>query len=54
MAATTDELLAHSRTNLPDYKVPRQIEFVASIPRNPAGKVLRRALRSDGSAAGNS
>ncbi len=46
-AATAEELLGYCRANLPDYKVPRQIEFVATIPHNPAGKILRRALRGD-------
>lgn len=44
-AATVEELVGYCRDNLADYKVPRQIEFVASIPHNPAGKILRRALR---------
>lgn len=27
------------------YKQPRDVEFVATIPRNPSGKILRRELR---------
>lgn len=46
--ATLEELMVHCRSNLPDYKVPRQIEFVTSIPHNPAGKILRRALQDSG------
>jgi len=45
--ATREELLAYCRENLPDYKVPRQVEFVPSIPHNPAGKILRRVLRGN-------
>jgi acyl-CoA synthetase (AMP-forming)/AMP-acid ligase II len=30
---------------LTHYKQPRGFEFVATIPRNPSGKILRRELR---------
>ncbi|MFT5042198.1 MAG: acyl-coenzyme A synthetase/AMP-(fatty) acid ligase, partial [Hyphomicrobiaceae bacterium] len=30
-----------------DYKKPRSFEFLADLPRNASGKVLRRALRGD-------
>jgi fatty-acyl-CoA synthase len=43
--ATAEELLAHLGDCLARYKIPRQIEFVASLPISPAGKVLRRELR---------
>jgi acyl-coenzyme A synthetase/AMP-(fatty) acid ligase len=29
---------------LADYKVPRQLHLVESLPRNDAGKVVRAAL----------
>ena len=32
------------RANLAAYKVPREVLFVAEIPRNPTGKILRREL----------
>jgi acyl-coenzyme A synthetase/AMP-(fatty) acid ligase len=28
-----------------NYKVPRRVQFVADLPRNAAGKILRTALR---------
>jgi acyl-CoA synthetase (AMP-forming)/AMP-acid ligase II len=31
---------------LTTYKQPRQVRFVANIPRNPSGKILRRDLRT--------
>ena len=31
--------------NLARYKVPRDIALVSELPRNPTGKVLKRALR---------
>lgn len=40
------DILAHCRRRLPPHKVPKAIEFVDAIPRNPAGKVLRRPLRA--------
>ena len=33
------------RDNLARYKVPREIEFVEALPRNPLGKILKRELR---------
>jgi long-chain acyl-CoA synthetase len=39
------ELLAFVSDRLAAYKRPRAIDFVAEIPRNPAGKVLKRQLR---------
>lgn len=42
--ATAAELLAFCRERLDAYKVPRQIEFRAELPKNFVGKVLRRLL----------
>ncbi len=39
------ELVEHCRTLVAGYKVPRGLDTVESLPRNAAGKVLRRALR---------
>jgi long-chain acyl-CoA synthetase len=39
------ELDAHCRAHLATYKVPRGYEVVAELPKNPAGKILKRALR---------
>jgi long-chain acyl-CoA synthetase len=38
-------LIEHCRTRLAGYKLPKDIEFIEALPRNAAGKVLRRALR---------
>ena len=32
------------RSNLARYKVPREIVFIDEMPRNPAGKVVKRNL----------
>jgi O-succinylbenzoic acid--CoA ligase len=42
--ATAEELIAFSRERLAAYKVPRRFEFRAALPRNAAGKLLRREL----------
>ena len=40
--ATEKELLAYSRERLADFKVPKRLHIVESIPRTPTGKVQRR------------
>jgi len=42
---TRAELRDHVGQRLARYKQPHQITFVASIPRTPSGKILRRELR---------
>jgi O-succinylbenzoic acid--CoA ligase len=44
VATGADELLEFCRARLPAFKVPKQVEFVAELPRTPSGKLLRRAL----------
>jgi len=46
--ATADELIGFCRERLANYKVPRQVEFRTELPRNPAGKPLKRVLRQEG------
>ena len=43
---TAEAVIAHCRTNLTKYKVPRHVEFTGDLPKNPIGKVLRRELRA--------
>ncbi|MFD7085963.1 FadD3 family acyl-CoA ligase [Streptomyces sp. NPDC059918] len=43
---TADDLIAWSRREMANYKVPREVEFVAELPRNASGKVLKRELRA--------
>ncbi len=43
--ADADLLLAHCRRNMAPFKVPRLIEFLPSLPRNSAGKVLKVKLK---------
>ncbi|WP_127784431.1 acyl-CoA synthetase [Rhodococcus sp. X156] len=39
-----DQVRAHVKSNLARYKVPRDVVFLDELPRNPTGKLLRRAL----------
>ncbi|MGI8609884.1 MAG: AMP-binding protein [Candidatus Dormibacteria bacterium] len=41
---TEEELKSYVRANLARYKVPRDVEFLDQLPRNPTGKVLKREL----------
>jgi acyl-CoA synthetase (AMP-forming)/AMP-acid ligase II len=41
---TQQELIAFCRIAV--YKAPCLVEFVDSLPRNPAGKILKRELRA--------
>ena len=40
------DLKSHARTHLANYKTPRHIFLIESLPRNPSGKVLKTELRS--------
>ena len=42
---TVEMVVEHCRANLAGHKVPRQVEFVAELPRSGVGKILRRELR---------
>jgi long-chain acyl-CoA synthetase len=45
-AVEAGELVAFARGELAGYKLPRSVQFVAELPRSPAGKVLKRDLRA--------
>jgi len=42
--ALRETLFEHVRTELAAFKVPKSIDFVAEVPKNAVGKILRRAL----------
>lgn len=44
-SATDADILTFCEGRLAGYKRPRSVTFVAEIPRNPTGKILRRQLR---------
>lgn len=42
---TAEEVIAYCRKNIAAYKVPKQVEFIAEVPKSAVGKLLRRELR---------
>ncbi|WP_033038596.1 FadD3 family acyl-CoA ligase [Streptomyces monomycini] len=42
---TAAELIAWARREMANYKVPREVAFVAALPRNASGKVVKGELR---------
>ena len=44
-SASADELCAFARRHIADYKAPEDIHFLKELPKNPVGKVQRRALK---------
>jgi fatty-acyl-CoA synthase len=40
-----DALIEHSKQHLAPFKVPKQVHFVDALPKNTAGKLLKRVLR---------
>ncbi len=41
---TEDELIAWSKEQMANYKYPRKVEFVTSLPMTSTGKILKREL----------
>ena len=41
-----NEIVAHCRSALAAYKVPRIVSFVDALPKSTVGKILRRELRN--------
>lgn len=42
---TEQDVITHCRKWLANYKVPRSVEITAQLPRNAAGKILKRSIR---------
>jgi acyl-CoA synthetase (AMP-forming)/AMP-acid ligase II len=42
---TADEVIDFCNGKLARYKIPKGVEFIDVIPRNPTGKILKRLLR---------
>ncbi|MBC7975359.1 MAG: AMP-binding protein, partial [Myxococcales bacterium] len=42
---SADDVITYCRHGLADFKRPRRVSFVAELPRNPTGKILKRELR---------
>jgi long-chain acyl-CoA synthetase len=48
---TAEDIVKFCRENLTAYKVPKHIEFRTSLPKTNVGKILRRQLRDEKTAA---
>jgi acyl-CoA synthetase (AMP-forming)/AMP-acid ligase II len=44
--ATEETLIEHARAQIAAFKCPKSVDFIAALPRNPSGKILRRELRA--------
>ena len=42
---TEEDVIAYCRERLAAYKYPREVRFVAELPKGPSGKILKSALR---------
>ena len=42
---TPGELIGWARERIAGYKLPKSVDFVEALPRNPTGKILKRELR---------
>jgi long-chain acyl-CoA synthetase len=50
-SASAENIVAHCRMGLTEYKVPRQIEIRETLPMSAVGKILYRVLREEHAAA---
>ena len=41
-----EDIVTFCRSELAAYKVPREIQFVADLPKTSTGKVMRRELHT--------
>ncbi|MCW5745268.1 MAG: fatty acid--CoA ligase [Alphaproteobacteria bacterium] len=44
-SVTPAELIHWARERIAGYKLPKSVDFVDALPRNPTGKILKRELR---------
>ena len=44
-ALELEEMIEFCRDKIAGYKIPRQLQLVQELPRNPSGKVLKKELR---------
>jgi fatty-acyl-CoA synthase len=51
VAATPEDIITWCREHMAAYKVPRQVEFVTTLPRSATGKLMWRTLQAEQDAA---
>lgn len=44
-STTAGDIIEFARPRIASYKLPKSVDFVNELPRNPTGKVLKRELR---------
>jgi acyl-CoA synthetase (AMP-forming)/AMP-acid ligase II len=44
-SATSEDIVEFCRKHIARYKVPKSVEFVQTLPKNPQGKILKKELR---------
>jgi long-chain acyl-CoA synthetase len=47
LSATEHEIIQYLRDRLAPYKIPKFIEFRATLPKNSTGKILKRVLKEE-------
>ena len=45
LQARSDEIIGFCKAQIAAYKAPKSVEFVASLPKSPQGKILKREIR---------
>jgi len=43
---TSNEITSYLKEHIAVYKLPREIEFIAELPKNSSGKILKRVLKT--------
>ncbi len=43
---TAADIIAFARQHIAGYKVPKSVDFIDVLPRNPSGKILKKDLRA--------
>jgi fatty-acyl-CoA synthase len=46
LVAEPADIIAWARERIAGYKLPKSVDFIEALPRNPSGKVLRKDLRA--------
>ena len=46
-SVTANEIIAYSRLELTNYKVPKEVYFVDELPKSNVGKILRRVVKEN-------
>ncbi|MEQ9586684.1 MAG: fatty acid--CoA ligase [Parvibaculaceae bacterium] len=43
---TQEDIIRYTRERIAGYKVPKSVDFINKLPRNPSGKIMKQELRS--------